>query len=57
MDNAKIHHSEIVHSFIKDRKFNVLYTAPYCPELNFVEYMFKKIKYKVKKETIKYTNQ
>ncbi len=44
LDNACIHHSKIVSKFVKDKKINLLFNVPYCPEYNPIEYMFSKLK-------------
>ena len=48
MDNASIHKSkDFMQKFI--RYYNVLYNAPYTPQLNPIEFSFSKLKYLVKK--------
>ena len=44
LDNASIHHSEKVVELIESAGAYVLYTSPYSPELNPIEYMFKSYK-------------
>ncbi len=48
MDNASIHRSKaFMQKFTKF--YNVLYNAPYTPQLNPIEFSFSKLKYLVKK--------
>ena len=48
MDNAKIHKSkDFMQKFAK--YYNVLYNAPYTPQLNPIEFSFSKLKHLVKK--------
>ncbi len=48
MDNASIHKSkDFMQKFAK--YYNILYNAPYTPQLNPIEFSFSKLKYLVKK--------
>jgi len=48
MDNASIHKSkDFMQKFAKH--YNVLYNAPYTPQLNPIEFSFSKLKHLVKK--------
>ena len=40
IDNATIHHSERVHGLIMATGAKIIYTAPYSPDLNPIEYYF-----------------
>jgi transposase len=44
MDNASIHNSEKVRELIEDAGALLVYTAPYSPEYNPIEYMFGEYK-------------
>ena len=50
MDNARIHHSKIVKTYIDNTCLKTLYNVAYTPELNPIEQMFSKLKYMVKKK-------
>src|SRR6202023_2751294 len=45
MDNARIHHTLVFKKLIKEKKLNILYNVPYCPEHNPIERVFSKLKY------------
>ena len=48
MDNAKVHHSkEYMKKF--QNYCNIIYNAPYTPQLNAIEFMFSRLKADVKK--------
>ena len=49
LDNALIHHNDEIVRMIKSKGAIVLYTAPYFPELNPIEYMFGKYKMMLKR--------
>ena len=51
LDNARIHHSKIVSKYVKDKKINLLFNVPYCPEYNPIEIMFSKLKKIVRDST------
>ena len=44
LDNASIHHDDEIVDLIESTGARVLFTAPYSPELNPIEYMFGKYK-------------
>lgn len=44
LDNASVHHSDRVVRLIEEAGAVVIYTAPYTPELNPIEYMFRQYK-------------
>lgn len=44
MDNVRFHHSGETMAAISTKGFDVMYTPPYCPELNPVEYSFSVLK-------------
>lgn len=51
LDNASIHHDDRVVEMIEAAGARVLYTAPYSPDLNPIEYMFGKYKAMLKRYT------
>ena len=52
LDNASIHHSEKVVELIESAGAYVLYTSPYSPDLNPIEYMFKLYKDGLKRYSV-----
>ena len=44
MDNARIHHSKIVKEYMYKTKNEIIFNAPYSPEMNPIEHLFSKIK-------------
>ena len=44
LDNVRFHHSKIVTSFCKQSGLELLYTPPYCPWFNPIEYCFSIVK-------------
>jgi transposase len=44
MDNLSFHHSADVRTLIEGRGMNILYSLPYSPRLNPIEYVFSSIK-------------
>lgn len=44
LDNVRIHHSNVVKEFCKEHDLELLYTPPYCPWFNPIEYCFSIIK-------------
>ena len=51
MDNASIHISERVRDLIEGAGAKLIYTAPYSPELNPIEFMFSVYKAGLKRRT------
>jgi transposase len=49
LDNASIHHDDDIVMLIESVGARVLFTAPYSPDLNPIEYMFGKYKEKLKR--------
>jgi transposase len=49
LDNASIHHDDEVVQLIESVGARVLFTAPYSPELNPIEYMSRKYKAMLKR--------
>ena len=49
MDNASIHASDRIRDLIEDAGAKLVYTAPYSPELNPIEYMFGEYKKSLKR--------
>ncbi len=50
LDNARIHHSKIVKSFIENSIHEFIFNIAYSPELNPIELVFSKIKSIVRKK-------
>lgn len=48
LDNARIHHSKIIKTYILNKTFKLLFNIPYCPQFNPIECVFSKLKYLVK---------
>jgi transposase len=48
LDNARIHHSKIISSHVKENNIKLLFNVPYSPEYNPIEIMFSKLKKLVK---------
>ena len=46
VDNARIHHSKLLMSFLKQTQLNIVYIPPYSPELNLCELVFSYLKCK-----------
>ena len=44
LDNASIHHDDEIVRMIEETGAHILYSAPYSPDLNPIEYMFGKYK-------------
>jgi transposase len=44
MDNARIHHSKIIHEYMQTTNHIIIYNVPYCPEYNPIEMVFSKLK-------------
>ncbi len=51
MDNASIHNSDKVRKLIEDAGAMLVYTAPYSPEYNPIEYMFGEYKKSLKRHS------
>ena len=49
MDNAHIHNSETMNALYHYNKIPVYFTPTYTPELNFIEFIFQRIKQKYRK--------
>lgn len=49
LDNASIHHSDEVMDVIEEAGAKILYTAPYSPDKNPIEYMFAQYKAALKR--------
>ncbi len=49
LDNAKIHHAKIVEKTCEILNINLIFLQPYCPDLNPIEDVWRKIKSKVYK--------
>lgn len=50
MDNARIHHANIIKEYMKGLTNKILYNVPYNPHTNPVEQSFSKVKNDVKRE-------
>ena len=44
LDNASIHHNDKIVDLIESTGTRVIYTAPYSPDLNKIEFMFGQYK-------------
>jgi len=51
MDNASIHHSKLVTEYVATTNNNIVFNAPYSPELNPIEYVFSKFKTLLRRRT------
>ena len=51
LDNASIHHSEQIVELIQSTGAEILYTAPYSPDLNPIELMFANYKQMLKRHS------
>ena len=49
LDNASIHHDDEIVNMIEDTGAKVIYSAPFSPDLNPIEYMFAQYKKALKK--------
>ncbi len=54
LDNARIHHAKIVQKACEILNINLIFLQPYCPDLNPIEDVWRKIKSEIYKS--KYTN-
>lgn len=52
MDNARIHHANIIKNYMKYKSNKIIYNVPYNPQTNPIELVFGKIKSFVKKQFI-----
>lgn len=53
LDNVSFHHSKVIKNFARDNDIDLLYTPPYCPWFNPIEYGFSIVKrYFVKSQNI-----
>lgn len=57
MNNCRIHHSEFVKDFIKNRGYKPLFMPPYSPFLNPIEECWSKIKSYTKRHPLSETDQ
>lgn len=55
MDNAPIHMSDSITSFIKMRGYRAIYLPPYSPEINPIENFWSAIENSVKRSVFKET--
>ena len=49
LDNARIHHAKIVEKVCEILNINLIFLQPYCPDLNPIEDVWRKIKSKIYK--------
>ena len=49
MDNLIVHKTKKVQAKLKELQFEVIFNAPYQPELNAIEYVFSMVKRNYKK--------
>ena len=52
MDNARVHTSSLVQRYLRQKDFAVLMLPAYSPELNKVEYTFRLLKNRLRKECL-----
>ena len=57
LDNARIHHAKIVEKACEILNINLIFLKPYCPDLNPIEDVWRKIKSKVYKSMYKNLNE
>ena len=50
VDNARIHHANIITDFLNRENINIVFLSPYSYMLNPIEYSFSKIKSVVRRE-------
>ena len=53
MDNAPIHQSKAIDTFIRNRGYRCMYLPPYSPELNPIEQFWSIVKSKVRRDGLK----
>ena len=51
-DNATIHNTKLVEQICRFYDVSMLYTAPYSPAINPVEYLFGSLKRRLRKQAI-----
>lgn len=56
MDNCSIHMNPVVRELIEGAGARIIYSAPYCPDLIPIEYMFAQWKQYLKKEHVAFNN-
>ena len=49
LDNARIHHAKIVEKICEILNINLIFLQPYCPDLNPIEDVWRKIKSRIYK--------
>lgn len=57
LDNARIHHAKIVEKACKILNINLIFLEPYCPDLNPIEDVWRKIKSKIYKSLYSNLNE
>ena len=57
LDNARTHHAKIVEKACEILNINLIFLKPYCPDLNPIEDVWRKIKSKVYKSMYKNLNE
>ena len=57
LDNARIHHAKIVEKACEILNINLIFLQPYCPDLNPIEDVWRKIKSKIYKSIYKNLNE
>ena len=56
VDNARIHHAKKVKKYCKEHKIKLIYLPPYSPDLNPIEFLWKRIKKNYRMIQWKYDN-
>jgi putative transposase len=54
LDNARIHHAKIIKKYCEEHNIKLVYLPPYSPELNPIEFLWKRIKRMYQKIQRKY---
>ena len=54
LDNATIHHSDIIVDLVQDSGARIVYLPPYSPDLNPIELMFSLYKKSLKRECMSF---
>ncbi|MGN0094071.1 MAG: transposase [Methanobrevibacter sp.] len=57
LDNARTHHAKIVEKACEILNINLIFLKPYCPDLNPIKEVWRKIKSKVYKSIYKNLNE
>ena len=57
LDNARIHHAKIVEKACEILNINLIFLKPYCPDLNPIEDVWRKIKSKIYKSMYENLNK